>query len=439
MKIAIVGSGISGLGVAYALSKKYDVKLFEKSKTFGGHSNTVDICVDNKEIAVDTGFIVYNTENYPNLTALFKHLDVPTKFSDMSFGFSSGNGRLEYSGTSLDSLFTQRRNLLNLNFVNGLREILRFNREAPIAMDSGKLTDLSLGDFLLAYKFRSWFINNFILPMGGAIWSMPRADVLNFPASNFVSFFRNHGLLSGLSRAQLWRTVNGGSKVYVDKIIKKLGHRAKKNSQIILIERALNGVNITFKNGEVETFDQVVICTHAPEAMKLIAKKTREEANLLSKFRTSQNRVALHSDKALMPKRLKAWSSWNFMSSGNEGNLNGASSVTYWMNKLQALESKAPLFVSLNPLFEPDQSSVYQEFEYSHPIFDSQTFSAQNQIDEIQGHGGIWYAGAWLGYGFHEDGLTSGLRVANALGVLPAWAKNIPPGLPRTFPLKAAE
>ncbi len=438
MKIAVVGSGISGLGTAYALSEKHDVKLFEKNVKFGGHSNTVNIEVGNKEILVDTGFIVYNTENYPNLTALFADLEVPTKWSNMSFGFSSENGRLEYSGSSIDSLFAQRKNLINLDFINGLREILRFNREAPIAMDNGELAGLSLGDFLSKRKFRSWFVKNFILPMGGAIWSMPQAKILNFPAINFISFFRNHGLLSGLSKAQSWRTVDGGSQVYVKKLINKLGPRAVKNCAVVAVKRVVNGVDLIFLNGEVENFDHVVICSHAPETMKLIAEKTIDEQCLLSKFRTSKNKVILHSDTALMPKRLKAWSSWNFMSPGFSAGMNRPS-VTYWMNKLQGIDSKVPLFVSLNPLIEPKKNTIFKELEYAHPIFDDQTFVTQKKIDRIQGHGGIWYAGAWLGYGFHEDGLTTGLRVANALGVVPGWARNIPSGLQDTFSLKAAE
>ena len=439
MRIAIVGSGISGLGAAYALSEKYDVKLFEKNPKFGGHSNTVDIQIGGKKIAVDTGFIVYNTQNYPNLTSLLRNLEVPTKWSDMSFGFSSGDGKLEYSGSSFDTLFAQRKNLLNINFVNGLREILRFNKEGPIAMDSGELIGLSLGDFLLRNKYRKWFIENFILPMGGAIWSTPQAEILNFPASNFISFFRNHGLLAGLSRAQLWRTVDGGSKVYVNKIIEKLGVSAVKNRSVVSINRNNGGVNLTFSDGLVENFDHAVICCHAPDAMKMVTNKTPQESNLLKKFKTSQNRTILHSDKSLMPKRSKAWSSWNFLSPEVAKDVNGASSVTYWMNRLQGIDIKTPVFVSLNPITEPNPSSVYTEFNYAHPIFNRESFGARDEIDQIQGEGGVWYAGAWLGYGFHEDGLTAGLRVAGALGATPNWAQNIPPGLTKTFSLRAAE
>ena len=439
MKIAVIGSGITGLGAAYALSDMYDVKLFEKNKKFGGHSNTVNIKIGKKDIPVDTGFIVYNNENYPNLTSLFQHLEVPTKWSDMSFGFSSGKGNLEYSGSSLDTLFAQRKNLLNFNFVNGLREILRFNREAPIAMDSGELMGLSLGEFLSSNKYRKWFIENFILPMGGAIWSTPQAEILNFPASNFIAFFRNHGLLAGLSRAQLWRTVDGGSKVYVNKIIQKLGSSAVVNRSVISVSRSNGAVDLTFSDGAVENFDQAIICSHAPDAMKMLTNKTPQESNLLKKFKVSQNRTILHSDESLMPKRIKAWSSWNFLSSGVEKDFNGASSVTYWMNRLQGIDIKNPVFVSLNPLNEPKPSSVYSELNYAHPIFNADSFEAQRKIDKIQGEGGVWYAGAWLGYGFHEDGLTAGLRVASALGATPIWAKNIPVGLNKTFPLRAAE
>ena len=439
MNIAVVGSGISGLGVAYALSEKYNVKLFEKNHSFGGHSSTADINIGNKEISVDTGFIVYNNENYPNLSSLFSHLEVPTKWSDMSFGFSSAKGRLEYSGSSLNSLFAQRRNLLNLTFINGLRDILRFNREAPIAMDSGSLRGITLGEFLSQYNFGDWVRDNFILPMGGAIWSMPQAEILNFPAINFITFFRNHGLLAGLSQAPRWRTVHGGSKVYVNEIIKKLGVNAIKNCPIIAINKMAKGVSLKFQSGHSENFDQVVMCCNAPQTMKLLSTNMGEELSLLSKFRISQNRVVLHSDKELMPKRSKAWSSWNFISSGDLRDLSKASSVTYWMNKLQKIDINTPLFVSLNPLFEPDQNQIYGEYDYEHPIFDKETFRTQKKIDKLQGKNGVWYAGAWLGYGFHEDGLTAGLRVANALGVVPNWARNIPPGLPYPASLKAAE
>ena len=275
--------------------------------------------------------------------------------------------------------------------------------------------------------------------MGAAIWSTPQSEILNFPASNFITFFRNHGLLSGLSGERIWRTVDGGSRVYVNKILAKLGSRAIKSCAVKSIERVSNGVNLMFESGTLENFDQVVICSDAPQALKLITQRTAEEQRLLSKFKISQNKVILHSDEALMPRRLKAWSSWNFISPGIGRDVKKPSSVTYWMNRLQAIKTRTPVLVSLNPLIEPDPKAIYREFDYAHPIFNQETFTAQKHLDGIQGYGGIWYAGAWLGYGFHEDGLTAGLRVANALGIRPDWARNIPPDLTEIFRLKAAE
>ena len=439
MKIAVVGSGVTGLGVAYALSETSEVRLFEKNDRFGGHSNTVDICFDKKNIAVDTGFIVYNTNNYPNLASLFRELKVPTKWSNMSFGFSSEDGKLEYSCENLNTIFAQRKNILSLSFINGLREILRFNQEAPIAMDKGQLVNLSLGEYLVKHRHGKWFIDKFILPMGAAIWSTPTSEMLNFPALNFVSFFQNHDLLAGMSRSQSWRTVDGGSKVYVDKIIKKLGSSALTNTPVTRVKRIKDGVNLTFSNGEQEKFDHVVICSHAPQAMKMLTEKTNKELELLGHFKTSKNRMVLHSDKNLMPNKLKTWSSWNFRSPSQLNELDQVASVTYWMNRLQGIDRKFPIFATLNPLSEPDLSKVHAEFEYSHPIFNKVSFQAQRQMDSIQGEGGVWYAGAWLGYGFHEDGLTSGLRVVDALVGRPEWAKNIPPFFPRSSFLKAAE
>ena len=439
MKIAVIGSGITGLGTAYALCDKHDVKLFEKTERFGGHSNTIDLSLDEKIVPVDTGFIVYNDMNYPNLSSLFENLQVKTKWSDMSFGFSQNEGQLEYACDSLNKLFSQRKNIFNKNFISGLIEILRFNREAPNALVSNNLKNVSFGEYLCNQKHGEWFKENFILPMGSAIWSTPASQILNFPASSFISFFKNHDLLVGLSRSQRWRTVDGGSRVYVNKILRKLGSSAIKNCNIKSVERASKGVNIRFKNGNCELFDQVIFCTHAPETMRLLRGKTDQEDNILKCFKTSKNRVILHSDELLMPKRRKVWSSWNFISAqlGNESIKKD--SVTYWMNRLQGIDKEYPIFVSLNPISEPDRNKTFKSFIYNHPIFDKESFRAQSSSDLIQGVGGVWYAGAWLGYGFHEDGLTSGLRVANALDVRPCWQKNYRPFKNATSLLTAAE
>ena len=439
MKIAVIGSGITGLGTAYALHKNHQVKLFEQSDRFGGHSNTVEVERDGKSFSVDTGFIVYNNLNYPNLKGLFDHLDVPTKWSDMSFGFSKNNGNVEYACDNLDKIFAQRLNLVNVNFIRGLLEILRFNREAPVELDRGSLETLSLGEYLSLKRHGKWFADNFILPLGSAIWSTPTSDILKFPAINFISFFRNHDLLMGMSQAQFrWRTVEGGSKVYVSKILNALGPKAIKNRKVCKVERVSNGVNLTFLDGSSEQFEQVICCTHAPQAMNILADLSEQEKALLSSFKTSENKAILHSDTSLMPKREKVWSSWNFFSY-DQAKQEKLASVTYWMNRLQGFDKRYPFFVTLNPLKEPDSSTVYAEFHYNHPVFDKKTFEAQKSLNLIQGMGGIWYAGAWLGYGFHEDGLTSGLRVACSLGIKTSWAQKLEPFDNASNFLKAAE
>lgn len=426
MKIAVIGSGISGMGAAYALSEAYDVTLLENAPRFGGHANTVDATVNGSSIPVDTGFIVYNYRNYPNLTGLFEHLNVPTKWSDMSFGLSVKGGRLEYACDNLDQIFAQRRNLLNPAMLLGLRDILRFNRIAPSQMDSGALDGLSLGAWIKREGFGRWFRDCFVLPFGGAIWSTPTDDILKFPARNFVMFFRNHDLMNGMEPMQRWRTVDGGSREYVTRLISALGPRAITSAGVTGITRAGLKPVVHFSDGSEMRFDHVLLATHAPTAKALLRDADPEERSILSVFRTSDNRAILHSDPGSMPRRRKVWSSWNFLSGGAKADKGRPAPVTYWMNRLQSIDRSYPLFVSLNPQQEPDPALVHQEFNYAHPLYDEATFRAQYEIDSIQGRGGVWYAGAWLGYGFHEDGLRAGLRVASTLGVVPSWARDMP-------------
>jgi len=422
VKIAVIGAGISGMGAAYALSEDHDVTLFEKDARFGGHAQTVDAHFGDKTVPVDTGFIVYNYRNYPNLTGLFDHLDVPTKWSSMTFGMSIDDGRVEYAFDSLDKIFAQRRNILSPRFVSGMREVRRFLGHAQNELDAGRLGGLSLGEWLGYQGYSKWFHDCFILPMGGAIWSTPTDQMLDFPAENLVTFFRNHDLLVGFSPAQRWRTVDGGSRQYVDRLIAALGDRVRLGTEIKSIERSSGAPCLTFADGSQETFHQVIIATHGPDAARLLEDKDSQEAQLLGQFKTSQNRAVLHSDPRLMPKRRKVWSAWNFLSDSS-GDAGRPAPVTYWMNHLQGIPHDTPLFVSLNPSTEPDPSLLHADLSYAHPLFESGSFAAQRDLDAVQGRGGIWYAGAWLGYGFHEDGLASALRVTHALGSLPAWAK----------------
>lgn len=421
MKIAVVGAGISGMGAALALSETHDVRLFEREGRLGGHANTADVTFGAESQPVDTGFIVYNRRNYPNLTAMFEALEVPTKWSDMSFGFSLRGGAFEYACDNLDTIFAQRWRALDPRFLSTFRQILRFTKLAPRAIEEGGLGGRSLGDWLDEHRFSPWFRERFLLPMGGAIWSTCMTDMLAFPAENFLNFFRNHDLMTGLDPAQRWRTVDGGSREYVRRIHQRLGPRAEAGREVVAVDQGARP-GLRFADGGQESFDQVVLACHGPEARRLLAKPDPVQAEILGAFRTSRNRAVLHSDPSLMPRRRRVWSSWNFLTDGTAEDRIRPAQVTYWMNRLQGLPDDRPLFVSLNPARDPDPALVHGAYDYAHPLYDSASFEAQSRVDLIQGRGGVWYAGAWLGYGFHEDGLTSGLRVAAALGVRPAWA-----------------
>ncbi len=431
MKIAVIGSGVAGLGAAYALSQKYDVALYERDTRFGGHANTAIVSIEGEEIAVDTGFIVYNNVNYPNLAALFDHLGTPTKPSDMSFGFSMKGGKFEYACDNLDKIFAQRLNALKPSFWGAFRDVMRFIKVAPQQLKSGKIGDISLGDWLRREGFGELFRDGFILPMGGAIWSTPADQMTEFPAKNLLTFFDNHDLYTGLAAAIQWRTVDGGSHAYVSQIIDHLGDRAKTNKTVTSVNRLGGKVEIIFANGDRDVADHVVFACHAPEACAMLSEKDAEETDILGAFRTTQNTAILHRDSSLMPKRKKVWSSWSMITDDihKTGSLaNEPVSLTYWMNRLQALPTKHDIFVTLNAQRRPDPALTIAEYSYAHPGYDSMTFQAQSRLDDIQGRGGVWYAGAWTGWGFHEDGLKSGLRVADALGACPDWAQN--PGAP---------
>jgi predicted NAD/FAD-binding protein len=435
LKIAVIGSGAAGMGSALALSEIADVHLFERHNRIGGHANTVEIDHGGRHIAVDTGFIVFNHRNYPNLTALFEHLSVETIPSDMSFGFSLGGGMLEYACDDVDKIFAQRRNVFNPRFIFGFREVLRFCKVAPGDLAAGAAEGLSLGDWLTHRRFSNWFRERFILPMGGAIWSTPLRAMLDFPAEGFLRFFQNHDLYAGLGEAIRWRTVLGGSRQYVHRIVERLPGRIHPGVGAAAVARRADGVLVRFSDGSEGCFDHVILACHAPEALALLGDADAEERSVLGAFRTTSNRAVLHHDHALMPNRRKVWSSWNLMSQGADG-MDQPVAVSYWMNRLQSLDRDRPLFVTLNPHVEPDPAKVFAEFAYAHPLYDAGAFAAQAAMDGIQGRGGVWHAGAWLGYGFHEDALRSGLRVAHALGASPAWSRDV--GRPLTAPMAMA-
>jgi len=414
LKIAVIGSGISGMSAAWLLSEDHDVTLFEADRRLGGHSHTVEAPSPRGPIAVDMGFIVYNEANYPNLVALFAHLGVVTKTSDMSFGVSLDQGRLEYGGNDLTTLFAQWRNLVRPRFWSMLSDILRFHRQArahACALDA-KMT--SLGDYLDAQGYGRAFQDDHLLPQAAAIWSTSTRDIRDYPAAAFIRFCENHGLLNVLDRP-LWRTVEGGSRAYVDKLTVACRPKARLGTPVTGIARTPAGVLVRRADGALERFDHVVVATHADQGLAMLEAPTARERALLGAFAYSRNVAALHTDERLMPRRRKTWSAWNYVGAIGEGG-DQMLCVTYWMNKLQALPSDTPLFVTLNAARAPDPACVIRQEVYEHPLFDAGAMRAQKHLWSLQGEGGVWWCGSYFGAGFHEDGLQAGLAVAEALG-----------------------
>jgi predicted NAD/FAD-binding protein len=416
-KIAIVGSGISGLSCAWLLNKTHDVNLFEKDDRLGGHSNTVSFELDDKTVDVDTGFIVFNPVNYPNLVKLFELLDVDNCETDMSFAVSINRGQLEYSGTSLNGLLAQRANLLKPSFWKMISDLLRFYKESDQMLHEPDLNEISLGELLQKHGYGKQFIYNHLLPMGAAIWSTPVDQMLQYPAGSFLRFCKNHGLVQLKERPQ-WRTVVGGSKNYVKKIAAELEGKIQLNSRIHRIIRTPQQVIIEDHHGNRQYFDDVVLACHSDQALALLDNPSAEEKELLEQFPYQRNIAYLHMDESMMPQRKAAWSSWNYLSEGARDQSQQVS-VTYWMNMLQPINTETPLFVSLNPVREPEKGSIIRTFFYDHPTFGKTSFAAQQRLWELQGRQRTWFCGAYFGYGFHEDGLQSGLAVAEQLGGIP--------------------
>jgi uncharacterized protein len=413
LSIGVIGSGISGLSAAWLLARNHDVTLFEGAGRLGGHANTVELATRNGSIPIDTGFIVYNSVNYPNLVELFQHLDVDTKFSNMSFAVSLGDGAFEYSGNGVASLFAQKQNLLRPRFWSMLGGILRFYRQAPRDLSSLDDPDMSLGDYLRLGNFGRAFERDHLLPMAGAIWSAPPEALLDYPAASFIGFFKNHGLLKLRDRPQ-WRTVVGGSRAYVAKIAKELAGGIRLDSAASSVQRNLHGVSVRDASGCLNHFDHVVIATHADQALALLADPSPHEQTLLGAFGYTRNLALLHSDASLMPKRRAAWSSWNYLGAAKDGG--NALCVTYWMNALQGIGGEQDYFVTLNPHRSPAAGTLHHGEIYEHPVFDAAALRAQRKLPSLQGKRNTWFCGAYFGAGFHEDGLVSGLAVAEELG-----------------------
>lgn len=417
MKIAVIGSGIAGLSAAWLLRNAHDVVVYEANHYAGGHSNTIDVSLDGIDYPVDTGFLVHNDRTYPNLIRLLPLLGVETPASDMTFSVSLPGSNLEWAGANLATLFAQPLNLVRPAFWRMVKDILRFNRESTTLLERVRGSGLSLAELLdqggYSTEFRSWYL----YPMGAAIWSSPLKGMETFPAETFLQFCLNHGLLQIFDRPQ-WKTIRRGSREYVQAMLRSLPD-VRLNSPVTTVRRVDDQVLVTTATG-TERFDRVIMACHTDQSLQLLTDALPDERAVLSAIRYQPNVAWLHTDSALMPLRRRTWSAWNYYSKGPAREDNPVA-VTYWLNRLQGLPFRTDVFVTLNPPEAPQPDKVIQRIDYAHPLLDGDAYVAQKQLPGIQGIGNVYFCGAWAGYGFHEDGLKSGMTVARLLGAKIPW------------------
>ncbi len=413
MKIAVIGSGISGLSSAYYLSKKHKVDLFEKQDRFGGHSYTLDVAYGDKEkVAVDIGFMVFNKVTYPNLINFFDENAVKIEKSDMSFSVTVKDSNIEYCGKGLNGIFSNRQNLFNFKFVKMFFEIINFYKKCENLDINNLDKQITLGEYLKKIKKSEFFINYHIIPMVSAIWSMPPYEASQMPMVFFLNFFKNHGLFKLKNRPQ-WYTVSNRSKTYVNKILSNISGEYFKNYEINKVIRENNLVKVYYgSENEFFTYDKVVLASHADETMNIISDLNSQEREVLSNFKYRKNKAVIHSDESVMPKNRKAWCSWN--SSLNPTN-NQQSSVTYWLNQLQNLEINKNIFLSINPFFNINPALIYNTIDFTHPYYDEKALKSQSKLSSIQNINNTLYAGSYFGYGFHEDGIKSSIEMLKTL------------------------
>lgn len=427
-RVAVIGSGISGLSAAHALTRDARVTLFEAGTYFGGHTHTVDITLEGQSHGVDTGFLVFNKRTYPHLIRLLGHLEVPVAPSDMSFSVQVPEIGLEWSGSSLNTVFAQRRNLLSPAFWRMLRDIARFNRLATALATSNAASELqSVGEFLAANRFSTEFRDWYFLPMVSCIWSCPTEQMLRFPIATMVRFCHNHGLIQVTNRPQ-WYTVRGGARQYVEQLLRHIPD-ARLNTPVRQVRRlrASGQVSVITDHG-TELYDEVVLACHSDQSLALLADATPAERDVLGPIRYHPNRAVLHTDTAMLPRQRAAWAAWNYERARGNPRHSAAVCLHYLINRLQPLPFATPVIVSLNPLTEPRADAVLGEYAYAHPVFDSAAIAAQRRLPALQGQTHTWFCGSWTRYGFHEDGLVSGLAVAQ--GLRERWGQPLAPAMP---------
>lgn len=413
-RIAVIGAGVSGLAAAWRLALTHDVTLYESAPTLGGHANTVAADISGRQISVDTGFIVFNPKNYPNFCALLDYFGIASSASDMSFSASIGDGNFEYSSDGIAGLFAQKRNWFRPRMWSMLADLVRLYRGGRSIQDDDLET--TLDEFLVTHGYSETFREDHILPMCAAIWSSPVETMRHYPARSFFAFFENHGLLQFGERPE-WRTVTGGSRTYVDALRRAFRGQVKLDRTVTNIERLPQGIAVLLDDGGRAIFDEVVLACHSDQALTCLGNQASVlERAVLGAIRYQPNTAILHRDTSFMPKKRAAWASWNYCRGQATGTPDSEVSLTYWMNRLQPLETDEPIFVTLNPDRAPDARQTIASFDYAHPVFDREALIAQEMLHEVQGQNRVWFCGAWMGSGFHEDGLQGGLAVAEALG-----------------------
>lgn len=412
-KLAIIGTGIAGMGCGHLLHKKYDLTLFEQDNYIGGHTNTITVDEDGTPVYMDTGFMVFNFETYPNLCNLFKELNAPIKKTDMSFSVQYTPTGLEYCGSGLNGLFAQRKNIFNISYIKMLTQITRFNKESLKVLDNPRFNNYSLGEYIKEYNYGEDMLWKYLIPMSSAVWSTPMNEMLDFPIVTLVRFFKNHGFL-GLNTQHQWYTLENGSQSYRKLLIAPFKDKIQINNGVESVKRENGKAILTTKDGRVHTFDKVIFASHADQTLKLLENPTADEKRLLTPFKYQKNVATVHTDESIMPKTKLTWSSWNYRIEKRNETL--APTTIYWMNSLQGVSKKKNYFVSINAIpGSVDKNKIIQEINYEHPLFDVSTMQAQNELDKLNESGPLYFCGSYFKYGFHEDAYKSAVDLCAKL------------------------